>query len=352
MNSKIKYLYAKLKQASLDGLLLSSAPNISYLSNLRSRDSYLLVSPKDNVYITDARYTEEIKKNLKGCVLRKINGSFFKTIASSCVDLGLKRMGFEERYLPFAEYKKLKSELGTRADLIPTYNIVEDLREIKNPREMEKIKKAARITIAALEFIKGFIAPGIKEIEVAAELERFIRYHGADAAAFEIIVASGPNSSFPHHITSARKIRNNEAVLIDIGADYLGYKSDLTRVFFLGKMNTLSKRIYAIIKEAQSRAIRKIKPGSPVNEVDRAARQYITERGYGGFFSHNTGHGIGLEVHEAPHISGRENKVFKEGMVLSVEPAIYLPGKFGIRIEDMVVVTRKGTQLISGSLHK
>lgn len=353
MNLQLKHVYAQLEKKRLDGLIISSQPNISYLTKFSSRDAYLLLSPKANIYFTDSRYIEEAKIGLKGSAeIKKINGSFYKIIADACKNLGLKHVGFEERNLTYAEYKKIKENLNRDMALVPTYNLVEGLRQIKSNEEIEKIRKATRITIRAFEFIKNFILPGKKEIEVAAELERFIRYNGASKSSFEIIVASGPNSSYPHHITSQRKIKNNELVLIDIGVEYLGYKSDLTRIFFLGKMNILTREIYEVVLKAQSLAINKIKANVFIAGVDATARQYIADKGYGSFFGHNLGHGVGLEVHEAPSISAKENSKLKVGMVFTIEPAIYLPNKFGIRLEDMITVTPQGCEVLSGSLHK
>jgi Xaa-Pro aminopeptidase len=353
VNLPIKNIFAKLEQRNLDSIIISSSPNISYLTGFKSRDAYLLVSKKENIYITDSRYTEEVKRSIKiSAVIKKSGTLAFETIADACRNLNLKRIGFEERYLPFAEYRKIKEGLGKTRDLIPVWNLIEELRQIKSPQELAKIKKSVDITVMAFEFIKGLISVGKRELEIAAELERFIRYNGAWSSAFDIIVASGANSSFPHHITSQRKIKNNEPVLIDIGVDYLGYKSDLTRVFFLGKINSEIKSIYNIVRKAQERAIREIKPAVFINKVDTFARQYITQKGYGGFFGHNLGHGIGLEIHEEPHISGREFSKLKPGMVFTIEPAIYLPAKFGVRIEDMVLVTAKGVELLSGNLNK
>ena len=353
MNSSIKKLYAKLDTKDLDGLLVTSASNISYLTKFPSRDSYLIVSKKEVTYLTDSRYAEEARKGLrKSIAVKRINGSVFKLIAEVCLNSGLRRIGFEERNLPFAEYQEIKEGLDKKAKLIPTHSLIEELREIKDARELEKIKKAIRITAAALKFIKGLLRPGIKEIEVVAELERFIRYKGASNNAFDIIVASGANSSFPHHISSQRKLKINEPVLIDIGVDCAGYKSDLTRVFFLGKINHYTRAIYDIVLEAQDRSIKRIKPAESIAEIDKTARQYITQKGYGSFFGHNLGHGIGLDIHEEPHISKKETKTLKPGMVFTIEPAIYLPRKFGIRIEDMVLVNEKGCEVLSGAVNK
>jgi len=353
MIPRLKKIFSELKQEKLEGLLLNSAANISYLTKYLSRDSYLVISSQGNIYITDSRYTEEAKINLKGlATIKKINSSLFKTIALACEELGIKRVGFEERYLAFAEYQKIKSNLHKDVALIPTHSLVERLRQVKEEGELKKIRQAIKITLRAFEFIQDFLKPGIKEIEVAAELEHFIRYNGGCTSAIEIIVASGPNAAYPHHITSQKKLRNHEPVLIDMGVDFSGYKSDLTRTFFLGKITFLFRKVYNTVKEAQERAFRQIKPGAGVSKIDTAARQYITQKGYGRCFGHNLGHGVGLEVHEAPSISAKENNTLESGMVFTVEPGIYLPGKFGVRIEDIALVTQQGLEILSGVINK
>ncbi len=352
MTSHIRKLYTKLKTKNLDCLILSSRSNIAYLTGYKSRDSYLIISKKGNIYLTDSRYTDEAKECLKGYIIKKIGHTAFASIANICRNLKFKNVGIEEKHLNHEAYRKMGEHLGKNIALVPTQGIVEESREIKSAAEIRNIKEAVSITIKALNFIKGLILPGKKEIEIAAELEHFIRYNGASASSFDIIVASGPNSAYPHHLTSGRKIKNNELVLIDVGVDYNGYKSDLTRVFFLGRINPLVRRVYDIIRKAQTIAFQKIKPAVPIGKIDTAARQYIAKKGYGGFFGHNLGHGIGLDVHEIPCISGKEDARLKPGMVFTVEPGIYLPGKFGIRIEDMVLVTERGIEVLSGALNK
>jgi Xaa-Pro aminopeptidase len=352
MSSRLKNVYSQLKQRGLDGLLVSLPANISYLAESLSRDSYLLVSEKESVYFTDSRYTEEARAFLKDRIkLDECNGSVFKRIAETSQDLGLKRLGFEERYLPFGEFAKIK-ECGRGAfDLIPTHSIIEDKRQLKDDQEIEKIKQATKITALALEYIEKFIVCGVKEVEVAAEFERFIRYHGARAPAFDTIVASGPNSSQPHHLSGQRRLKNNEPVLIDLGVDYQGYKSDLTRVLFLGKITVLVRKVYDIVLKAQELAIKRIRPGAEMAAIDKVAREYIASKGYVKYFTHNLGHGFGLEVHEDPRISPNEASAIKPGMTFTIEPGIYLPGKFGVRIEDMVLITNRGCEVLSGAIH-
>jgi Xaa-Pro aminopeptidase len=352
MNLKIRKIYPRLESIRLDGFIFSSPANISYLTDYCSRDSYLFISRKGNFYITDSRYCEEAKKNLLGFKVEEARGSVFRKIADICSGLGLKCIGFEERYLSFAEYKQIRKELADSVGLVAAGGLVEELRQIKSAQEIAKIKKATEIAIAAFTFIKYFIRPGKKEIEIAGELERFIRYNGASASSFPIIVASGPNSSFPHHLSSERRIGPGEPVLVDLGVDYQGYKSDLTRVILSGKISSLAQRISKIVRTAQEAAIKKIKPGLLASEVDAFSRNYIEKKGYGACFGHSLGHGIGLEVHEEPRISKKETKKLEAGMVFTVEPAIYLPGKFGIRLEDMVLVTKKGSEVLSGALDK
>jgi len=352
MNARLKNVLSRIKKEELDGLIVSSAHNISYLTETRSRDAYLVVSAKECVYLTDARYTEEFKVKLKGFTLRKIDAPVFSIIADILNELGLKRVGFEDVHLSFFQHQRLNQACSKKIKLLTTKDLVEELRWVKEPQEIEKIRKATHIAMQALRYVRRFILPGKKEIEIAAELEHFIRYKGGYSSSFEIIVASGPNSSFPHHLTSSRQLRHNEPVLIDMGVDYSGYKSDLTRVFFLGKIKPLVREVYDIVLAAQGRALRRIKPAVIINKIDQAARQYITQKGYGGFFGHNLGHGIGLEVHENPRISPRENAKLRLGMVFTIEPAIYLPNKFGIRIEDMGLVTQEGVEVLSGALHK
>jgi len=351
--SRLTNIYEDLELNRIDALFVSSAANISYLTEFQSRDSYLLISKKKTVYFTDSRYTLEAKQKLNNRFeICQISAKAISTIAGVCNKMNLKKIGIEEKNLNVALFNSYKKELRGKTRLIPVRNLIESHREIKDENELKNIRKATNITLKAFNFIKNFIKPGRKELEIAAELERFIRYEGASNSSFDIIVASGPNSSFPHHISSQRKIRENEPVLIDMGVDFKGYKSDLTRVFFSGKMLPLQRKIYETVEAAQKAAILKIKPGIPAKEIDATARQYITEKGFGGNFSHSTGHGIGLEIHEEPNISPNNASLLHEGMVFTVEPGIYLAGKFGIRIEDTIIINNRKVEVISsGSIN-
>jgi Xaa-Pro aminopeptidase len=310
----------------------------------------LIITKNEAFYITDGRYTQEMRKSLSGFIIKDLKPSILKTMLSVCAFCKIKSLGFEDQYMTYGLYKRFCEFLSVK--MVPVSGSVESLRQIKTPDEIKKIRTATHIAVQAYHYIQDFLKPGVKEIEIAGEIERFIRFEGATCASFDIIVASGPNTSLPHYQTSERKLKAAEPVMIDMGVEYKGYKSDLTRVFFLGKMNTLIQRVYAIVRASQARALAQIKPGVAISRIDKAARQYIADKGYGKYFMHSLGHGVGLEVHEAPSISAKPDQELRPGMIFTVEPGIYLPGRFGIRIEDMVLVTGKGHEVISGSLNK
>lgn len=350
MTQRLELLHIIFQKKHLDGLLVSHQPNISYLTGFLSSDSYLLVTPKLNLFITDSRYYHQARSILKRFDIILGGESVYKTISKLVKSKKVKRLGFEANNLNVFQYQQIKRTLGS-IRLISTHNLIEGFRKVKDSAELTKIKKAVCIATLALKYAQKIIHPGLSEIEIAAELERFIRYKGARGASFETIVASNGNSSFPHHLTSKRKLKEGESVLIDIGVDYQGYKSDLTRIFFLGRISSKIRRIYRIVQQAKIQAIKRIKPGVKISEVDKSARQHIVKHGYGGFFAHNLGHGIGLEVHEQPYISTNNKAIMQVGMTFTVEPAIYIPGEFGIRLEDDVLVTKNGCEVLSADLH-
>lgn len=352
MEQRFKNLHRLLTGKGLDGLLISSQPNIRYLTDYEARDSCVIITPKEKIFITDFRYLYEAKRSLRQFSIHMPKDSLFKLIADLARKSGISRLGFESKNLYHAEYQKIKEELPSGIDFIPTFNLIERLRQVKDAEELSRIKEATRMAQAAFNMAQRIIRPGLKEIDIAQRIEDFLNTSFKCKAAFEIIVASGPNSSLPHHITSARKLKANEIVLIDMGVDFMGYKSDLTRVYFLGKISLYARRIHGIVLRAQENAIKRIKPGQDIKDIDKAARHYIEKSGFARYFGHATGHGIGLEVHEDPHISPRHSENLTEGNVFTVEPGIYLPFKFGIRIEDVVAVTKKGCEILSGNLNK
>jgi len=351
MDRRLKLLFEKLKVNKLDGFLVSKDANVSYLSRFKSRDSCLLLSRQGNFFITDFRYIEEAQKNTAGLKVFQYK-NLFGDIASLSDKLRIKRLGFEAPALTFAEYSRIKGYLRPKTKLVETYNIIEGLRQIKDKVELKSIREAIAITAKTFKFLKSNLRAGQTELQLAAEVEHFIRYHGAQMSAFDIIIASGPHSSFPHANISNRKIRPCEPILIDIGTQINGYKSDLTRVFFLDRIKPIHRKIYSIIRDAQAKAIEVIRPGVQFSRIDQACRSYLEKRGYARYFGHNLGHGVGLEIHEEPSISAKNKSLVKEGMVFTIEPGVYFPSRFGIRLEDMVYVTGKGVEVLSGAVDK
>jgi len=349
MIPRIDRLRNRLKRKGINAIILSHPANVSYLTGFQTEESYLFVNESESLLITDFRYLAEYKNILKNSEIQIIetDKSLIHSLKKINKRIGIKNLAFEEKYLNFFLYRELKKIFVKK--LVPTKEIVEYMRAIKDKEEISLIKKAISITMDTFRYIKKILRPGIREIELAAEIERYIRIKGATQASFDIIVASGPNSSFPHAKKTNRKLCNNEPILVDLGVDFQGYKSDLTRMFFLGKMSTLFKRVYNIVETAQKLAKKAIRSGIPLEYIDKKARGFISQKGFGDCFKHSLGHGVGLEIHELPKIAPKNKKKLKNGMVLTLEPAIYLNNKFGVRIEDMVLVTPNGAEVLSGS---
>ena len=349
MSLRLNKLLRNITKQGLDGFLVTNPINVSYLTGFKPSESYLLISRDKKFFITDFRYEQEAKVFLKkNWTLIILNGSIFKTVAKLSKTLGIEELGFEAKSLPFAEYIQFKKELAPHK-FEPTHDVVSLIRMIKDQNEVSLMKKAIGITFKGFDFIKDTLRPGIKERELAVRLEHFLKQQGADAVSFPIIVVSGAHSSLPHASVSNRRIQKNDLVLVDMGVSYKGYKSDLTRVFFLGKISSRFRQIYDVVLEAQRKAIKSIKPGIKISKIDKLSRDYISQKGWANNFRHSLGHGIGLEVHEEPAVTFKNDAVLKAGMVFTVEPAVYISDKFGIRLEEMILVTKKGCEVLSGS---
>ena len=258
----------------------------------------------------------------------------------------IKRLGFDEGHLSVHGYKKLKKYCPQGTAIAAANDLVEDLREIKEEGEIEKIRTALNIHGDALRFLKKTLRPGLSEKSVLNSLEKFTQRRGV-AFSFPPIIASGPHSSLPHARVSERRLKSGEPVLIDFGIDFKGYKSDLTRNFFLGKMTPFYAAILDKVRRAQQAALAVLRPGIPAREADRAARESLKRHGLAQFFGHSLGHGVGLEIHEGPRLSPKSERLLKPNMIVTVEPAVYLPDRFGIRVEDMVRVTAKGCEVLN-----
>jgi Xaa-Pro aminopeptidase len=346
IKNRVGLLIEKLAEKDLNGILITKEQNVSYLSGFTGSESSLLLTAGKKFFLTDFRYLIQAKRELKGFKIIQTKNSFLKDISDLCNELKIKRLGFESGNVAFKKYLTLK-KLSRGIKLISTTDAVENFRKIKTNEELNVIKKVAKLTLSCLSFIKSKIMPGVREKDFAATIEYFIKTHGGDGPAFKTIVASGSNSVMPHAITSGRIIKRNDSVLIDFGIRSYGYNSDLTRIFSLGKINTYFRKIYSIVKDAQRIAIDYIKPGVRISEIEMKVRDYLDEKGLEKFFGHSLGHGIGREVHELPKISRDNRELFKENMVFTVEPGVYIPKLAGFRHEDMVVVTKYGCEVLT-----
>ena len=352
MNNRLKKLVSEFsRHRNIDGLVITQDVNINYLTGFPAQESWLLVTPTKAFYITDFRYIQEAKEGLQGVALVKqhtvcLAATLFELVKRYKV----KRLGFDERHTSVACLKKLKGYCPRRTKLVPANALVEVLREIKENSEVDIIRQCLKVHSKALELLKKVVKPGITERQVLGYLEGFIKKEGVKFS-FSPIIASGPNSAYPHAKVSDRVLKNNEPLLIDIGIDIKGYKSDLTRNFFLGRMTPRYKKVFAATALAQKEAIDLIKPGVSVAEVDTRARNVLRKFGLAKYFGHSLGHGVGLEIHENPRLSVKSQAILEPGMVVTVEPGVYLPGEFGIRVEDMVLVTKEGCEVLSGNYY-
>ncbi|MCM3179987.1 M24 family metallopeptidase [Cytobacillus horneckiae] len=344
---KIQKLRATFEKLGIDGFLVTSSYNRRYMSNFTGSAGVVLISNDKALFITDFRYTEQAGKQCQGYEVVQHTGSIPEKLASLVQQLGIKKLGFEQDHVTYSSYQTFDKAID--AELVPISGEIEKLRLIKDESEIKILKGAANIADAAFTHILNFIQPGKTEIEVANELEFFMRKEGATSSSFDMIVASGHRGALPHGVASDKVIEKGELVTLDFGAYYNGYVSDITRTVAVGQPDAKMQEIYHIVLEAQLRGMKGIKPGITGKEADALTRDYITEKGYGDNFGHSTGHGIGLEVHEGPGLSSKSDIVLEPGMVVTCEPGIYLPGLGGVRIEDDTIITKDGNENLNSS---
>ncbi len=351
-NPRLRELFRSFPSAGIDALLVSSWPNVTYLSGFTNTESWILVSPKGLYFITDSRYSEQAAKEAKGftVVLRDTRG-VTQIVADLAKKMRVRTVGFEAAIVTHAFYLGLAKNVG-RENLKATYGLTESLREIKDSEEIRRLRRSADIAVKGFHYVRETTRPGMSEREVQGRLEYYTKSIGSEKPAFDLIIATGARASMPHCQSNHTRVRNRTVLLVDMGCVYRGYHSDLTRPIFLGKMPPLLKEIGRIVWDAQRAGIAKAAPGVPASEVDAACREHIRRAGYAKFFGHGTGHGVGLEIHEAPTVSPRSKTILRPGMVVTVEPGIYLPGRFGVRIEDMVLITGKGHEVLTRGLEK
>lgn len=344
-------LRRRLTREGLDGFLVvniegSDRPNLRYLTGFTGTAGGLIVGEDGDVFATDSRYTERARREVPDLTVEEISGRWLDWLADRVESLSLKRIGIGTHRTSLWLYRELEKRLKGR-ELVPMDGWVEGLRRVKDPEEVERIAAAAKLTDEGLRWILGRLKPGMTEREVALELEVWYRKNGADHVAFDLIVAFGEGSSMPHYLPGDRELREGDLVLFDIGAKVAGYCADMTRVVALGRPDPQARAIYELVLEANRTGLEAVRAGITGVEADRAARAVIEEAGHGDKFGHGLGHGVGLEVHEGPRLSPTSEDTLEAGMAVTVEPGVYLPGKFGVRIEDLVVVRPDGCEILS-----
>ncbi|WP_404337581.1 M24 family metallopeptidase [Planococcus rifietoensis] len=344
---KLMKLREQMQKRELDSLLVTNPYNLRFITGFTGTAGLALITPNDAWFITDFRYTEQAGEQVKEFKVVQAQKGLIDEVARIAKEAAVEQLAFEQDYMTFATYSQYQEKLS--ATLEPVSGLIEKLRMVKSPEELEVLKAAAKIADDAFEHICSYIKAGMTELEVSNELEFFMRSQGATSSSFDIIVASGLRSALPHGVASDKKIEQGDLITLDFGALYNGYVSDITRTVAVGEPSDKLKEIYQVVLDSQELALEKIKPGMTGIEADAIARDYIKSKGYGEAFGHSTGHGIGLEVHEGPGLSFRSETVLEPGMAVTVEPGIYLPGIGGVRIEDDILITETGNERLTHS---
>lgn len=338
----------ELGQAGLDGILLSDLANIGFVSGFFTEDSYILISGQGKVFITDSRYYEVIEKKCPGwqvvCVSSQKHLKDY--VAEYCETWNIKTLGFEEDKITQGLFAELVGYLSG-VEMKPVGTIVKHLRMVKRPYELDCIRRAARSADDAFLHVLKLMKPGVREYEIAAEIQYQLKKAGMDGESFPSIVAAGAHSSRPHAVPGEYKMQAGDFVTIDMGAKYRGYCSDMTRTVVIGTADAKQKEVYDVVLTAQKKAVAAVKPGLRCCDLDAIARDSIGACGYGENFLHSLGHGVGLDIHELPTVSRNCDIILEPGMVITIEPGVYLPGWGGVRIEDTVIVTEDGCEIIT-----
>lgn len=341
--------YRSLLGEEVDGLLLTSRYSRYYGAQFDIAEGVAIVTAKGCRYFTDSRYIESAQNGIRGFEVLMVDAGrdYCRVLNEAISDFGVTKLGYEEGYLTVAEFLTYEQKLN--AKLVPFNGPINGFRAVKEPWEIELMRKAQDITDTAFSQILGVIREGMTEKELCAELIYLLLKNGADGLSFDPIVVSGPNTSMPHGVPGERKLQAGDFITMDFGVLYKGYCSDMTRTVALGYATDEMKKVYDTVLQAQLAGIAATKAGVTGQQIDGAARKVIADAGYGDCFGHGYGHSLGLEIHEAPNCNMRNDQPMAAGMVSSAEPGIYLPGKFGVRIEDVVIFTADGCEDITHS---
>lgn len=345
---RVEAVRRKLQVSKIDALLITFLPNIRYLTGFTGSNGICVVTPDDKLFLTDRRYKDQVRDELEGWSIAVTNENLFTTLLKKGFLKRSQRVGIESVHLTVAELENLK-KIFSHIRFIHTHALVEGIARVKDEEEINSIRHAVRISDKVFEKILNSVAASVGENEIAAEISYLHRKYGAEADAFEPIVASGERGKLPHAHATEKKIQDRELVVLDFGCRYNGYHSDLTRTIAVGKPTAEAKKVYRTVMYAQQKAIDAAASGMQARALDALARNYIKEHGYGRFFVHSLGHGLGLQVHESPRVSARSNDTLEAGNVITIEPGIYKRGIGGVRIEDDVVIRNGHCEVLTQS---
>ncbi|NEW63033.1 M24 family metallopeptidase [Granulicatella sp. zg-ZJ] len=344
--SRIEKVQQKLVERGLDALLVTNLYNLRYVAGFTGTTGLAVITKDNAFFVTDARYTEQAAKQCKGYTIVQNLGPIFLEVKKIVTNEHIKTLGFEDGSMSVKEYDGLKELLS--AQLVSASGLVEGLRILKDAEEFDIIRQACHIADQAFDYILGEIKPGVTEIEIANKMDFYMRSLGASGVSFETIIASGERSAMPHGVASTKVIEKGDFITMDYGCYYNGYVSDMTRTISLGEpRHAQLKEIHQVVLGAQTLVNESVKAGLSCADMDKIARDYITQNGYGEYFVHSTGHGIGLEIHEAPAVSRISESVLEVGHAVTNEPGIYIPGIGGVRIEDDIFITENGAEIVT-----
>lgn len=349
MTSPLNQVRAFMAENQLDAFLITDDHNRRYLTGFTGSSGNLLITKESQVIVTDFRYFEQVRRQAPSWELWKQKMTLQQATSDLLLEVKPKKIGFESKVLTVHDWQFYREKVGQNTSWFSTDDILRGIRGIKNRQEIEAIVKAQSITDQAATYLPRLIESGKTEKQIAWELEKQLRDLGTDRLAFEIIIASGPNAALPHHRPGNRVIQDNEMVLVDFGATWNGYHSDITRTYFTGEPTERYAKLYHIVLQALEKVQQTIKAGFGLKAGDAVARELIKAAGYGDYFGHGLGHGLGLQIHEMPRMSYRtaETEKLFANHVVTIEPGIYIPQWGGIRIEDLVLITQDGVQIIT-----
>jgi len=342
-------LCSVLQEQSLQYLVVSNLTNVFYVTGFRGSAGIGVCGLTETALFVDPRYTLQAREQAVGVSVLEQKSRLLRAAGNWLKKRGARAVGYDDAHLACAAYRELEGSVGSRCVLKPAAGLIEELRTVKDAAEIQAIRNAARLTSRVFNDIITLVRPGVSEQDLATEAEYRMRRLGAEGSAFDPIVASGPRSALPHARASSKLLKESELVILDLGAILAGYAADMTRTVFLGGPSGRVRRIYASVLDAQRQAIAAIRPGRPGGSIDAVARRVLGGAGWGRSFSHSTGHGVGLDIHELPRLARGVRSPLRPGNVVTVEPGVYVEGLGGVRIEDTVLVTDTGAEVLTSA---